>query len=533
VRHEVVESCLPVASASDFRYLNTRLAVASSIPHPAGRLLCQTHDCVSKFCERTTHMKFAREYRAHLEAEGYPPDWVDSAVSYSKLKKCVNRVQLELSALGLDVETLRQLLTAVEKDQARQGVRDGRPFQYRFADGEDPDTIRPELLFVVDGETGEPLDAGLAPGTKSYLHRLAVTEQLTEVRIVDDAASMHATEDDIEAQGDGSSPRRRLVRVPLSSDSDFFSLLEKDLCSVAGLQAVRKQRLTEEIMDVARMLGKATNPELSSKSKHDLAQWRRLFELYLQCNVFFAMNEQDHGTQSGSQARIRFAKFLETAQKSSLLSHFKTRESKAALQNFVAINTELLQFVRFWEINQLAMVKILKSTTLEIGMTLLLTKAEFDKRTALGAKRTFPTHLPASILSQDLSKVLSAEVSNKILAVVPQLDDYLCPICFAIAYRPIRLSCGHLFCIRCLIVMQREGQKRCALCREDVVMEADSSAYRRVSTGTGLTPSQPIWTHLWPSSWRLGLPTRSRRNRTPMNEQSLSIDTAKGLTLVV
>jgi E3 ubiquitin-protein ligase BAH len=311
-------------------------------------------------------MKFSHEYQAHLEAEGYPPDWVSSAVSYSKLKKCVNRVQLELSALGLDAETLRQLLTAVEKDQARQDVGGGRPFQYRFADDEGPNTIRPELLFVVDGETGEPLDAGLAPGTKSYLHKLAVAEHLTDVRIVDDADSVPAMEDDAAAQGDGSSLPRRLVRVPLASDSDFFSLLEQDLCNIAGLQAVRKQQLTEEIVEVARILGKATNPELSSKSKHDLAQWRRLFELYLQSNVFFAMNEQDHGTKSGSQARDRFAKFLETARESSLLSHFKTRESRSALRNFVAINTELLRFVRFWEINQLAMVKILKSTTLAL-----------------------------------------------------------------------------------------------------------------------------------------------------------------------
>jgi hypothetical protein len=307
-------------------------------------------------------MKFAHEYQKHLEAEGYPPDWVNSAVSYSKLKKCLNRVQLELSALGLDVETLGQLLTAVEKDQARQEADDGRPFQYRFSDSEGPNTIQPELLFVVDGETGEPLDAGLAPGTRSYLHRLAVAESLTDVRIVGDAASIHSLEGDLEAQGDKCSPPRRLVRVPLSSDSDFFSLLEKDLCNIAGLQAARKQKLTQEIMDVAVILGKATNPELSSKSRHDLARWRRLFELYLQSNVFFAMNEQDHGTQSGSQARARFAKFLETAQKSSLHKNFKTRESKTALQNFVAINTELLQFVRFWEINQLAMVKILKST---------------------------------------------------------------------------------------------------------------------------------------------------------------------------
>jgi E3 ubiquitin-protein ligase BAH len=305
-------------------------------------------------------MKFAHEYQAHLEAEGYPPDWVDSAVSYSRLKKCVNRVQVELSALGLDVKTLRQLLTAVEKDQAPEEADDVRPFQYRFTDSETH--IRPELLFVVDGETGEPLDARLAPGTKRYLHRLAVAEQLTDVRVVDDAASAHSVDGQVEAQGEKASAQRRLVRVPLSSDSNFFSLLEKDLGNIAVLQAARKQKLTGEIMEVARTLGKATNPELSSKSKHDLAQWRRLFELYLQSNVFFAMNEQDHGTQSGHQARSRFAKFLETAQESKLLQHFKTPESKAALQNFVAINAELLQFVRFWEMNQLAMVKILKST---------------------------------------------------------------------------------------------------------------------------------------------------------------------------
>jgi E3 ubiquitin-protein ligase BAH len=202
----------------------------------------------------------------------------------------------------------------------------------------------------------------LAPGTKNYLHRLAVAEKFTDVRVVDDADSISPIDSDIETQGDKSAPPRRLVRVPLSSDSDFFSLLEKDLCNIAGLQAARKRKLTEEIVDVAKALGRATNPELSSKSKHDLAQWRRLFELYLQSNVFFAMNEQDHGTQSGCQARDRFAKFLDMAQKSSLVGGFKLRESSAALQNFVAINTELLQFVGFWEINQLATVKILKST---------------------------------------------------------------------------------------------------------------------------------------------------------------------------
>jgi uncharacterized protein YpiB (UPF0302 family) len=54
--------------------------------------------------------------------------------------------------------------------------------------------------------------------------------------------------------------------------------------------------------------------------------------------------------------------FIEKAQKLGLLSKFKKNESAAALQAFLAINTRLLQNIRFVEINQTAMTKILKST---------------------------------------------------------------------------------------------------------------------------------------------------------------------------
>jgi E3 ubiquitin-protein ligase BAH len=100
---------------------------------------------------------------------------------------------------------------------------------------------------------------------------------------------------------------------------------------------------------------------------------------------------------------------------------------------------------------------------------------EFDKRTALGAKSSFPSLIPASLIGTDFSRALAASVSTNILSVVPQLDDYLCPICFQLAYRPIRLRCQHVFCIRCLIVMQRTRKNNCALCREPTVMEADNT----------------------------------------------------------
>jgi len=61
------------------------------------------------------------------------------------------------------------------------------------------------------------------------------------------------------------------------------------------------------------------------------------------------------------------------------------------------------------------------------------------------------------------------------MSVVPQLNDYLCPVCFSISFKPIRLRCQHVFCIRCLVVMQRAKEDHCPLCRGAVIMQADSS----------------------------------------------------------
>lgn len=46
----------------------------------------------------------------------------------------------------------------------------------------------------------------------------------------------------------------------------------------------------------------------------------------------------------------------------------------------------------------------------------------------------------------------------------------------AVAWRPIRLSCEHVFCVRCLIKAQRKGLSRCPVCRaEKAVANADAT----------------------------------------------------------
>ena len=46
-------------------------------------------------------MKFGHDYRDALRNEKYPVHWVEAAVSYKRLKRCIKQVQRELSSLGL------------------------------------------------------------------------------------------------------------------------------------------------------------------------------------------------------------------------------------------------------------------------------------------------------------------------------------------------------------------------------------------------------------------------------------------------
>ncbi|KAI5304832.1 hypothetical protein KEM55_009254 [Ascosphaera atra] len=112
--------------------------------------------------------------------------------------------------------------------------------------------------------------------------------------------------------------------------------------------------------------------------------------------------------------------------------------------------------MKFQELNEVALKKILK---------------KFDKHTALHARPVFlDNYVPTGVFDpQETAQNVCCVISNELLSVVPQLNDYLCPICFTIAFKPVRLRCGHVFCIRCLVVMQRAEQSHCALCRDESV----------------------------------------------------------------
>lgn len=73
-------------------------------------------------------MKFAHDFDVSLKKGEYPQEWLDSAISYRQLKKCIKKVQRELQGLGLGPEILEQLWQNINTNHDENT---SRPFVYR------------------------------------------------------------------------------------------------------------------------------------------------------------------------------------------------------------------------------------------------------------------------------------------------------------------------------------------------------------------------------------------------------------------
>ena len=86
-----------------------------------------------------------------------------------------------------------------------------------------------------------------------------------------------------------------------------------------------------------------------------------------------------------------------------------------------------------------------------------------------------PSFLIVESLAPTLLEPFIHSIETTLLQIVPSLDDYSCVICMNIAFKPVRLSCMHLFCVRCLVKMQKRREGNCPLCRARNVLVANSS----------------------------------------------------------
>ncbi|KAF4967092.1 hypothetical protein FSARC_5313 [Fusarium sarcochroum] len=469
-------------------------------------------------------MKFGHDFKETLRAQDFPAHWVDHAIPYSQLKKCLKKVARELHELGLDPETLRELLNP----DATSPVA----LKYKLNGGADSH-LRPKLTVQVHLQDGVPVDASLAPNSRDFLNKIAInlpqnqwrhteldtkshdsdsvtatskvdaiveTAAAPSAEIVDaladeandklaialadedavkltekpaaDSAPVEPTAEtpsntsaEASTEVSATSPAAdtaegtyEIIEVPLVFDAEFFEMLQSDVNNLDALQTKEEKTMTSEIVALGREVEQVVKPKRFSKT--DLARWRQIFELYLDAEIFFATHEQDHGDRSSQVALRQLQWFQDQVANQNLVKDFKLPESKAAFTRFINLNASLLKNMQFQELNKTAVAKILK---------------KFDKRTALGVSRKFPTVVHSDkLLAGTIARDVCAQMSQELVSKVPQLNDYLCPVCFSVAYMPVRLDCQHIFCIRCVIKIQRRKEKHCPLCRADVVLKASA-----------------------------------------------------------
>ncbi|KUJ10595.1 uncharacterized protein LY89DRAFT_244451 [Mollisia scopiformis] len=252
-------------------------------------------------------------------------------------------------------------------------------------------------------------------------------------------------------------PGFKRVEVPLTFDTEFFDILYGDVVNLDTLQNEQQKAVASNINTLSSQLVRLARP-LQGKykdKKTDLYRWRQLFEIYLQGSVFFSTHEKDHGSRDSATAAKQLNWFQDEVVKRGIVDTFTLPESRQALVQFVNINIELLRNLKFQELNQKAISKILK---------------KFDKRTHLGASQTFPRLIQSdAIMSGSMAKALCSQVTQDIVKLVPQIEDYSCPVCCDIVWRPVRMKCEHLFCSSCAVKLEKQ-KKRCPLCRENVLV---------------------------------------------------------------
>ena len=438
-------------------------------------------------------MKFGQEYAATLASEGFPQQWLDSAIEYKGLKKCIKKVQRELAGIGLDermVETLAQCMErtdASDSDESKEYFAGSKPDLTTI-----PEEFTPQLRILVDSRTGTPLDATLAPETKANLEKLARNEMLIAGRHAELGHALHHvsalqalrrdSEDTLERPPTEckNSAETKWIQIPLASAKTFFDMLEPKLQELEALNEAEEKKLEEEILDLGDMVENVTEPVREgyeakrSVSYRDLYFWREMFRMYMETPIFYANTERNHGALTFVEAKKRLEAYDEQLRSTGLLAKMRTALAKAAAQKFLDLNLDILKIMHFQEMNARAMSKILKKFDKRTHLEGQIFLNESRKRhPALLTNGTTGTNT-AGGFANSIARDMYAEIATKVLAIVPQLDDWTCPVCLAMAWRPVNLGCCRsVYCITCIIKLQDEGMERCPCCNTQTVMSAD------------------------------------------------------------
>ncbi|KAJ3161061.1 hypothetical protein HDU86_007680 [Geranomyces michiganensis] len=238
------------------------------------------------------------------------------------------------------------------------------------------------------------------------------------------------------------------VKVFLRTDRQFFSELATAVNDIAVFETGLQDTFRDNLDSLSKYLGMAASPY-----SKDMYAWRRLLSCYLQSDIWLVNGVKDRPLLS---TREQLDTFDRLARENLALS-LKSTSSAKALDSFLVLNREMLAVKQFDEINHTAVRKILK---------------KHDKRTQLAAAPEYSRFSDGQTFFVDnVARALIFAVQERLTTVVPQPEDYACPICQEISWKPIRLVCGHVFCVRCLVKAQVRRVQHCPICRADGAVE--------------------------------------------------------------
>lgn len=414
-------------------------------------------------------MKFAKQLEKSLIEEEIPEDWLSAAIQYKALKKCINKVVEELKFLGLEQNTRKLLFNNLNGDKIVEiSENDTLPHnktvaQYSLSKTNGENHIVPILR----------IDLSNANFTEDHLHELSI--QLQQSINTDDRILEIKKEGDelvispVTSRKDHqSNPSSNEVMIILNSDIKFFQMLNEELENLDKLRIEEEGKLITEINKISEDISKLAISKRQShliKKQGDLYNWRKLFRIYLDSQVYFRYNEMLLNLEKNvEQIKRNLDNFIKNVEKSGILVNFREKKSITAFNSFVSLNYHLLKILQFQSINSEAYRKILK---------------KFDKQTNLGISKTLPRLISSDhifLTGKSIAKSICYVIQSNILVLVPQLEDYTCPVCLSVAYKPIRLECHHIFCVRCLVKMKQQGKLDCPICRKPgAVSKADGT----------------------------------------------------------
>lgn len=323
--------------------------------------------------------------------------------------------------------------------------------------------------------------------------------------------------------------RSREIVIPLTADTQFLDTLTHALQNLSNIQTHQHDNFMLETESLCSAVARASSPYASKNDlyvwREIFGLWVEMQVFESQREKDRGELSIDESEARLKRFALELAKRgwihdpnAPTPSKKGKLVKLKigsgpssqglqNQTSATAIEDFLRLNFALLDVKKFQRVNVEAARKILKKHDKRTALT-----ASNDLRTFMAqqeaARRAAGIHpvgsggvinLPVSafqpaepsagvsnalissaahpslaallpsattgILSESLPHILLSLVTTTLLPILPSVDDYSCAICISVAWRPVRLDCSHLFCLRCLVKLQRQGKDDCPLCR--------------------------------------------------------------------